>query len=488
MAVNLAGYYFVQGVVDTLPNYILDTNSYYVLALDSVKFLNFFGVNAHQWISGGLSNGGEDIILVMPSGDTVDIVDYDDGGVWPSEPDGNGPSLTFCNPNLDNNNGANWSYATTFVGVNAAGDSIWANPGTGCGNIVPPPTGDTIPPVVNNTMIASGTSVEVYFSEPVGVSAETTANYTGLGTVSTAVRNTNGDMVTLTLATALVDGVNNTLTIDNVKDTSGNVMAVAQSFDLIFNGSNADLLITEIMYNDPSASDSLEYFEIYNNGASTANIGGMEVTQGVSFVFPANTSLNAGDYLVIAKDAALVDAVFGVSGTLQWTSGGLKNSGEDIAIQNSLGDTMAYVDYDDASPWPVAADGDGPSLEFCDKSLDNNDGANWSLSEKFAVVFNGDSIFGTPGADCYHDAINLPNSNSFVSIYPNPATSVLYITTDNSTFDMSIFDVSGRVVMQQELKGSNNTVNIKSLRSGMYYIQFINTKTATRFTKKLIVE
>ncbi len=489
MAVNLAGYYFVQGVNDTLPNYILDTNSYFVMAVDSVKFFNFFGVSAHQWISGGLSNGGEDIILVMPSGDTVDIVDYDDGGSWTSQPDGSGPSLTLCNPNLDNNNGANWSYATTFVGINAAGDSIWANPGTGCGNIVPPPTGDTIPPVVNNVQLLSATGVEVYFNEPVDVSAENTANYTGLGTISTAVRNTNGDMVTLTLATALVDGTSNTLTIANVKDTSANIMTMPQNFELVFNGSTADLLFTEIMYNDLSSSDSLEYFEIYNNGASTANLGGMIITEGVNYTFPANTMLNAGDYLVVAKDSALVNSVFGISGTHQWTSGGLKNSGEDIEIQNTIGDTLAYVDYDDSNPWPTAADGDGPSIEFCDKSVDNNDGTNWSVSEKFVTIFNGDSIYGTPGEDCYHDAIsNIYNNNSFVNIYPNPATSVLYITTDNSEFDMSIFDVSGRIVMQKELSGSNNTINIKTLNSGMYYIQFINTKTATRFTKKLIVK
>ncbi len=487
--VDLAGYHFVQGFTYTFPSVNIDTNSYVLIAVDSVKFFNTFGVQAYQWTAGGLSNGGEDIILVNAAGDTVDIVDYDDSGVWPTSPDGNGPSLTLCNPNMDNSNGANWSAATTFVTTNAAGDSIWANPGTDCGTITPPPSGDTIAPVVSNAALNSATSVSVYFSEPVGVSAETTTNYTGLGTVSNAIRNANGDMVTLTLATALVDGAANTLTVANVKDTSGNVMLAPQNFELIFNGSNANLLVTEIMYNDLSSSDSLEYFEIYNNGSSTVNLGGMEVTQGVHYTFPANTMLNADDYLVIAKDSSLVNSVFGISGTHQWTSGGLKNSGEDIAIQNSLGDTMAYVDYDDASPWPVEADGDGPSLEFCDKTLDNNDGNNWSISEKFVTTFNGDSIFGTPGADCYHDAINVSLKNNInVDIYPNPALNKININSNGATYQMSIFDVSGSIVMNIVLNGKTNTIDISTLNSGIYFIQFIDTKTANRITKKLIIK
>ncbi len=489
MAVNLDGYYFAKGVTYTLPNYVLDTNSYFVVSYDSLKFANFYGKTAYQWTSGGLSNGGEKILLVNPQGDTVDFVHYDDVSPWPTSPDGNGPSLTFCNPNLDNNNGANWSAATTYVGMNAAGDSIWANPGEGCGNIVPPPSGDTIPPIVNNATVSSATAIEVYFSEAVDTTAENVANYTGLGTVSNAIRNTNGDMVTLTLANALTDGVNNTLTVANIKDTSGNVMVAPQNFNLIYNASVANMLITEIMYNDPSGIDSLEYFEIYNNGSSAANIGGYEVTQGVHFVFPGNTNLAAGDYMVIAKDSALVNSVFGISGTLQWTSGGLKNSGEDIAIENSVGDTIAYVNYDDASPWPVGADGQGPSMEFCDKTLDNNNGANWSLSTKFVSVFNGDSIFGTPGADCYHDAIfGSVSNNTSINVYPNPATEVIHISTDGATYELSIYNISGSLVKRTTIKDVNNSISLKSLQSGMYYMQFINTKTANRMSKKLIIQ
>ena len=486
LAVNLAGYYFMEGVNDTFPAITINPNSYLVVAVDSVKFANFFGVTAYEWTSGGLKNKGEKIILANVNGDTVDMVEYDDGGIWPNSPDGSGPSLTFCNYSLDNNNGANWSAATNFVDTNSVGDSIWANPGAGCGSI-PPPSSDTIPPVANNAVAISATSINVYFNEPVDPSGEVVANYTGLGTISSAVRNTNGDMVTLTLSTALVDGAANTLTIANVKDTANNAMSSPQNLSIIYNGSKGNLILTEIMYNDPSSSDSLEYFEVYNNGNSTINLGGYIVTEGVDFIFPANTYLTNGAYLVVAKDSALVNSVFGISGTYQWTSGGLKNSGEDIEIQNSLGDTLVYVDYDDSSPWPVEADGDGYSLEFCDINGDNNDGSKWSAEALFRAIYLGDSIYGTPGAGCIMISIENSKSNEDIKMYPNPATDVLFFNNLSSDYDVTIYDIRGSLVKRVQINKSDNSISIESLKSGMYFVQFVNTKTAKSISKKLIV-
>ena len=46
------------------------------------------------------------------------------------------------------------------------------------------------------------------------------------------------------------------------------------------------------------------------------------------------------------------------------------------------------VEYDDISPWPGEPDGEGPTLELIDSSLDNALGGNWDASND-----NG----GTPG-------------------------------------------------------------------------------------------
>jgi len=380
--------------------------------------------------------------------------------------------------------GANWAAATTFVGTNAAGDSIFANPGTGC--ISGPPVSDTIPPVVLSATVTTDTTIVVTFNEEVGSSAEVAANYSGLGSL-TAVKNATGFEVTLTLANALVNGVSHALIISNVMDTSNNAMTT-QFFPIVWNNSVADIVISEIMYNDVSYIDSLEYFELYNNGTTTADLGGYTVSKGVVYTFPAGTNLNAGEYLVVAKDSTLVNAVFGITGTHQWVSGGLKNSGEAICIVNSAGDTIDYVNYKNSSPWPVGAAGDGPSLEFCNKSVDNNVGANWSLSLNFVATFNGDSIFGTPGMGCVVNGFENKSNEANVSIYPNPAKNKLNINTDGKEYQVRIYNISGSLVQDFSINKMTTKISLQGMPSGMYYIQFINMKAGNTAIKKLIVE
>jgi hypothetical protein len=488
MAVNLAGYSFVQGVEFVFPAVTLAPGDYIVTAVDSVKFLNFFGVNAYEWTSGGLKNSGEDIILVNNTGDTLDIVDYSDGGIWPTAPDGDGPSLTFCNPNMDNNNGANWLPSINYVGVNFDGDSIWATPGAACTYVPTPLSSDTIAPIPNNAVAVSANIVEVSFDEPVDVSGENTANYIGLGTITSAVRNANGDVVTLTLTSALTDGDNNTLTISNITDTSNNTMPTPVSLEFIHNSTTASLVINEIMYNDITAMDSLEYFEIYNNSSSDANISGYEVTEGVDYTFPANTVIPSYGFMVIAKNADLINSVFNITGTHQWTDGGLKNSGEDIEIRNTVGDVIDYVDYDDANPWPVEADGDGYALELHSYSDDNNDGANWFTFNAFYAIYNGDTIYGTPGRDNIYESIEENSVLNNIRIYPNPATNRVNIEVEQGSFIVKIYSISGSLVKQVGISNSNSIISVESLETGIYMMMFVEDKTRAIGYRKLIVE
>lgn len=163
-----------------------------------------------------------------------------------------------------------------------------------------------------------------------------------------------------------------------------------------------DLVINEIMYNPAeSGTDSTEYIEIYNNEASAVNLEGYYFTQGVNFTFP-NVSINAGDYLVVSADSSAVRNRHGV-GSLQWSSGGLSNSGEDIALRDSLNRQIDSVDYDDNAPWPTGPlnpDGSGPSIELNGFNLDNNIGSNWNISSQIIAgqIVNGNQVYGTPGA------------------------------------------------------------------------------------------
>ena len=74
--------------------------------------------------TGGLSNGGEQLILVGPDGadagtaaDEVKNFTYGDAAPWPARADGDGPSLVLISPatNPDHSNAANWT-ATAWPG------------------------------------------------------------------------------------------------------------------------------------------------------------------------------------------------------------------------------------------------------------------------------------------------------------------------------------------------------------------------------------
>ena len=57
----------------------------------------------------GLSGGGELIRLFNSSNVLMDFVEYSDIEPWPTEPDGNGPTLELRSPNLDNALALSWA-------------------------------------------------------------------------------------------------------------------------------------------------------------------------------------------------------------------------------------------------------------------------------------------------------------------------------------------------------------------------------------------
>lgn len=162
----------------------------------------------------------------------------------------------------------------------------------------------------------------------------------------------------------------------------------------------AQIVITEISYNPPeSGTDSLEFIEILNNGSSAVDLNGYSFTQGVTHVFDVSTVINPGDRHIVAVNSAAMMNVFGVSST-QWTSGGLSNGGEDIEIVDVGGVVQDYVNFDDAAPWPVEPDGSGYSLVLCDPNSDNNDAANWIISdENTGIMIDGITVYASPGAE-----------------------------------------------------------------------------------------
>lgn len=109
-----------------------------------------------------------------------------------------------------------------------------------------------------------------------------------------------------------------------------------------------------------------------------------------------------------------------------------------------------------------------------DSIFDNLDG--WMI----------DSISLTP---LILEGINEPENNT-LSIYPNPATNQLYITTNN-TFVLpglvNIYDITGKQIGSQLINSINEPIDVAKFSSGLYYINMINhrnQKTGAKFLKE----
>ncbi len=98
---------------------IMDSGSYLVLTQFLENFQALFP-NVSPVIGSfefGLGGGGELIRLFNSNDVLVDFVEYDDIDPWPTEPDGNGPTLELISPDYDNNIASSWGASIPPDGV-----------------------------------------------------------------------------------------------------------------------------------------------------------------------------------------------------------------------------------------------------------------------------------------------------------------------------------------------------------------------------------
>ncbi len=105
-------------VMFTLPAGTTVAAGGYLVFYDDAAALAFYGLDAETAFgpyTGGLDGGGERIALKNAGRTVIDEVFYDDNWPWPSEADGNGPSLELWDPIWDNNNGSSWGIGQPYT-------------------------------------------------------------------------------------------------------------------------------------------------------------------------------------------------------------------------------------------------------------------------------------------------------------------------------------------------------------------------------------
>ncbi|OFY52099.1 MAG: hypothetical protein A2W85_11775 [Bacteroidetes bacterium GWF2_41_31] len=335
------------------------------------------------------TNTTDVVRLYNANGILIDIVNFEDSSPWPSDPDGGGPSLSLFSPGLDNSLGENWRSSHEDGGTPGAINFPI--------NIVAPNGGETIEQGttfditwtvegwdgdINIDLIRDGQDPVLLVSNlPVSAQSFT---WSVFSTVDPAT-----DYKILISETAG----------GNPYDESDDYFSITAQVIV------PEIVITEIMYNPPeSGNDSLEFIELYNNGDDAIDLTGYIFSKGVDFIFPAMTILPES-YLLVSINSAAMLSTFGVTAE-QWTGGALSNSGEELELQDALGNVVDYVSFSDALPWDTLADGYGPSLTLCNPNTDNSVAENWTHSIHYVGVnAAGDSIWATPGMGCDNSII-----------------------------------------------------------------------------------
>ncbi|YCM44180.1 lamin tail domain-containing protein [Verrucomicrobiaceae bacterium 227] len=158
---------------------------------------------------------------------------------------------------------------------------------------------------------------------------------------------------------------------------------IALAITLSTAASHADIVINEVHYDADPKTDWVEFIELINSGATSVDLGLWSFSDGLSFTFPGGTMIAPGEILLVAESpAALSNRFTEIPGSVQILTyaGSLSSSGETLTLVDSTGAVIDTVDYQTEFPWPIAASGEGDSMQLLNPELDNNLGGAWRSS------------------------------------------------------------------------------------------------------------
>jgi len=204
-----------------------------------------------------------------------------------------------------------------------------------------------------------------------------------------------------------------------------------------------NLVISEFHYH-PADAGLTEFLELLNIGSATIDLTGVRLTGAVTFEFPANTRLAPAARLVVAASLADFQARYPAAPgvVLGPFEGSLSNATEEIILTSATEGTIRSFIYSDATPWPVAADGTGPSLVLVDPETnpDHAQGENWTASALPGggpganEGGNGGFTGADPAADEDGDGLAAFLEHALGTSDTNPASGPGTVTTRLQTF------------------------------------------------------
>jgi len=247
-----------------------------------------------------------------------------------------------------------------------------------------------------------------------------------------------------------------------------------------------DVIINEINYNSSKSFNVGDWIELLNISDHDINVSGWRLLDGNEneYVFPVETIIERGDFLVICKDWQEFTSHYADVRVMEKElEFGLSSGGDCITLLSSENKQIDNVCYTNYTPWPLEPNGQGPTLSLIDAYSKNDVAENWQASQ----------ANGTPGAR--NNMVTGIEENPFTEIllFPNPAKDNVQInmTVKESGHIMGhIIDMTGRqTVIADNIvfhSGQNEfAFNLENYQPGVYIITLNNGEKT--FRSKLII-
>ena len=265
--------------------------------------------------------------------------------------------------------------------------------------------------------------------------------------------------------------------------------------------SPGSIVINEINYNSNDDHESGDWIELFNPGEMEIDISNWVMKDDNdqhSFTFPDETIINSENYLIIAGDLDLFYNNYSndipVIGPFDF---GLSGGGDQIRIYDDFGALMDSVKYDDVEPWPIEADGGGPTLELINPSSDNSLPQSWTSSQQYGSPAEQNTNFLSADDS---DGLALPTEYSLLPPYPNPfngSVRIPFQLASQASTSITIFDILGKRVLDIPIKNigpGNHFITWdginqmgRNVGNGVYFIR-LNLPVRNNFQKLIYLK
>ncbi len=454
--INLQGWRITSSSTSSgaFPSYDLPAGGYLILTSTSnVAALSSFGTALGITSFPALLNDGTTLSLISKEGLAVHAVSYNTTWYRNLVKSDGGWSLEMIDIQNPCTGADNWK---------ASENSRGGTPGTI--NSVNGNNPDQAPPQLIRAAVIDSVSLILTFNEALdSTSAASVTNYTfsNGAVVSATILAPAFNKVNLILATPMLPQTVYTITVNNVKDCSGNIINARNTAKVGLPSSidSFDIVINEILFNPKS--NGVDYVEIYNRSEKIFDLKKLYI---------ANRDLNSGsirtlsqlttesqlifpqEYYVISENGPVVKQNYFAKNPDNFLDVTMPSYSDDegiAAIMNSLGKVVDELHYDAKWHFALIDNEEGVSLERIDYNKPTQDKSNW-FSAASTVGY------GTPSYQNSQFRMDL-TVNGSVTITPKIFSpdndgfedfTVINYQVDETGYvgNITIFDASGRPV------------------------------------------